>query len=264
MPDKYHLYLDESETHTNGKKRIFCIAGIIVKKEVHDNFLVSEVNDIKKKLWGNISINNNQYILHEKDIRFAQNQNNKFKLHEIDPIYRIFKDNRPSSLLYNGLEKIINNPEITVIGGCIVSNEIYKHYDNHILPEKQLIIMQVLLENFCHFLRSKKAEGHIFYEAVEEKANNLMRRRFNHIELMGTMYVSPKAIQDHIVDMQFPNKTENVVGLQIADFIPNNIVRKVGGKPKHRFNLNEAIRLSRYDGGIMKHDKFGVKIIPRS
>ncbi|WP_117161457.1 DUF3800 domain-containing protein [Paraliobacillus sp. X-1268] len=263
MSDRYHLYLDESETHTNGKNKIFCIAGIIVKEDVHNNVLAKEINSMKEQIWGSVAINNNKYILHEKDIRFAQNRNNKFKLNEIDPIYHIFKHNRTSNVLYNGLENIVGKHEVTVIGGCIVEKEIYKHYDDYILPDKQLIIMQVILENFCHFLRSRKAEGVIFYEAVEEKANNIMRRRFNHIELMGTMYISPEAIQKHIIDLRFPNKSENVAGLQIADFIPNNIVRKVGNKKKHRFNLYEPIRVSRYDGSIMKREKFGVKVIPK-
>ncbi len=163
MADIYHLYLDESETHdtdARGKwlNKAFCIAGVIAKSEFHGNILTAELNTIKRNIWGSIAIEDN-YILHEKDIRFVQNKHNKYKLNQVDSKYHIFKHNRCSSLLYKGLENMLNHAEVTVIGGCIVEDEIHRHFDKAIFTEKSLIIMQVVLENFCHFLQANNGMG---------------------------------------------------------------------------------------------------------
>lgn len=259
MTVEYHLYLDESETHFNSLRKHFCIAGIIVEKNYHDTTLTADLNAIKNSIWGNTS-----YILHEKDIRFAQNRMNRYLLSNVDPHYRIFQHNRPNNLLYNGLKNIVQKPDVTVIGGCIVEDDLYNHYDRRSLPDRTLIIMQVIIENFCNFLKRNNAKGRIFYEWVDEPFNNTLRRRFNQVELTGTMYVNSKTIQDLIYNIQFPKKNENIPGLQVADFVPGNLARHIAGKPRSQFNLSDAVRIARYDGGIMKHDRFGVKIIPRN
>jgi Protein of unknown function (DUF3800) len=261
MPKEYLLFLDESETHTHFKNKVFCIAGIIVEKNFHDNVLKNEINDIKELIWGLNAVDNNKYILHEKDIKEVQNKNN-YKP-KVDPIYHAFKYPRNTNVLNKGLKKILGFEEVTVIGACVVNDEISKHYHDDIITKRELIAMQVILENFCHFLQRNNGYGNVYYESIGIVENNRMRRRFNLIEVMGTMYVSSEAIQQRIINIHFPLKQDNVPGLQVADFIPNSIARKVAKKKKRKPNIDNDIRLARYDGGIMKHDKFGVKVIPK-
>ncbi|MCD2347409.1 DUF3800 domain-containing protein [Clostridium guangxiense] len=270
MQNIYHLYLDESETHDLDSNkswinRIFCIAGIIVKKEDNEDILSKKLNQIKVDIWGDLP-NPTGLILHEKDIRFAQNGFNKYKLNEISSEYHRFRARRYSKILYKGLGDLISSDKITVIGGCIVLDELIKYYSEEILTDQYLVATQIILENFCHFLQKNNGIGYVFYESREEHQNKDIRMRFNQIKTMGTMYISPYAMQRNLIHIDFPSKSENVAGLQVADFLPNNIVRKVSGglynKKMHEFNLYQPIRKSRYDGGFKLFNRFGIKIMP--
>lgn len=265
MSDIYHLYLDESETHEtdpSGKwyNQVFCIAGIIVKEDYHQNYIIPEVNKIKQNIWPEIA-NNSSIILHEKEIRFALNPHNKFLLKKVSSEYRRFNNQNNARKLFNGLGKIVRQPDVTIIGGCIVVDELHRAYNANILSNKSLIAMQVILENYCHFLNNHHGIGKIFYEAIGDDQSKEMCLRFHHIKAMGTMYVSPYAIQQSIISIDFPKKPENIAGLQIADFIPNDIAREVLNKKQHQFNINKEINMSKYDGMIGNKSRYGVKIM---
>jgi hypothetical protein len=119
------------------------------------------------------------------------------------------------------------------------------------------------MENFSHFYKATMVlEGSSMSQSETNRINRLSLR-FHQIKAMGTMYVSPYAMQSLILDIQFPKKSDNIAGLQVADFIPNDIARDIAGKKSHRFNLNKVVKRSQYDGGLTRSDKFGVKIIPR-
>lgn len=264
--DVYHLYLDESETHdmdSVGKwvNQIFCIGGIVVKEDIHNNFVIPKISSLKNQIWSD-KPNYNDLIFHEKDIKFAQNNKNKYRLNEVNEEYRRFRARRYNKMLYSGIEDLLSNPDIFVMAGCIIDNELKKHYHKDISTDKYLIALQILIENYCHFLKSKNAVGLIFYESIGDAQNNFIRRRFNLIENMGTMYVNPKAVQNLISNIYFPLKGDNIAGLQVADFIPNIVTRKVANKNLGEFNIYQTIRTSRYDGGLGKYDRFGIKIMP--
>jgi len=76
------------------------------------------------------------------------------------------------------------------------------------------------------------------------------------------MFINPKAMQRHIKELDFPNKSENVIGLQVADFVPNNFARRYAGLDKLKFNINNALWKSLYDGDIKKSSRFGMKLMP--
>lgn len=267
MSNFYNLYLDESETHntdSSGKwiNQVFCISGIIVKEDFHNSFVIPEINKIKKEIWSDLPDYLDK-ILHEKEIRYVQNPNNKYKLNKVKSEYIRFGNPNNSMKLFTGLEKIIRQKEITIIGSCIVIDELNRNFHPEILSNKSLIAMQIIMENFCHFLKLNNGVGRIFYESIEDEPDKQMCLRFHHIKATGTMYVNPHAIQKMIISIDFPKKGDNIAGLQVADFIPNDIAREIAKKKKHQFNLCNVIRRREYDGNMVRKDKYGVKIIPR-
>lgn len=255
--DKYHLYLDESETHINGTNRIFCLAGIIVKEDDFNTVLKPRLDNLKQQVFHDLT-NPTDYILHEKDIRSAQ----KNKMKNINPEFRRFKQAHYSRMLYNELEQIVQSSSCKVIGSCIHMDDLNKHFNKKIVSQNYLIAFQIILENFCHFLERVNGTGHVFYESRDEKPDSIVRMQFNHVKAMGSMYVNPYAMQRHIREIDFPNKLENNAGLQIADFIPNPFARKVLEKKQYKFNIYKTLRLVRYDGGIYKGNRFGIKVMP--
>lgn len=266
MVKKYNLYLDESETHDSGDNRIFCIAGVIIEEENYNKIIVPELSRIKKLIWSDLP-NPEELVLHEKDVRFANNRSNRHDLHKIKPEFHRFQSNENTRQLYTELGKLYHLNSITVIGACVSLKDLDTYFHRDILSDKYLICMQILLENYCHFLQRHNGYGHVFYESREEHQDKEIRMRFNHIMAIGSMYINPYAVQRHLTGITFPTKFSNIEGLQIADFVPNDLARKALSKKinvnkKNRFNISNNIRKARYDGGLSKYDRFGFKIMP--
>jgi hypothetical protein len=202
----YNLYLDESETHNNyGEERVFCIAGIIVEENNFKNLIVPSMNKLKRKIWSDIK-NPEAVVLHEKDIRFANNFRNRRYLNQIGSEFHRFSQNSNIRTLYKEIENIYSLNLMTVIGSCVILDDLYKYFHTDIISDKYIICMQILLENFCQFLKVHNSTGHIFCESRGEVLDKEIRMKFNHIKAMGSMYISPYAIQTHLNDISFPAK----------------------------------------------------------
>jgi hypothetical protein len=124
--------------------------------------------------------------------------------------------------------------------------------------------MQIILENYTHFLYQNGAVGKIIYESRDTQ-DKIMLMRFYEVSTIGTMYIQPYAIQQRISQILFVSKQKNICGLQVADFIPNQIARKKSGmniKPSV-INLTNNIFLKSYDGGNGNSSRYGIKVVPR-
>lgn len=263
----YNLYLDESETFDEDSKTkersncIFGIAGIIVEETYANDGLKKEINNIKKKLWEKEYKDYEELILHEKDVKQANNAYNKYLLNKCEVHNRIFKNKDTIANLYRDLEKIIRNGQVITLGACIRKDELKKLYSSDIQNDRYLMALQIIMENFVHFLVKNNAKGRIIYEHIGEYQTKELRMRFNMIKTMGTLFISPEVIQERLIDIEFPKKEDNNAGLQVADFIPNVIIRKIAGKKLEKYNIYNKIRASAYKGNGNK-DKYGIKILP--
>lgn len=261
MSDIYYLFLDESESHdSNGDNRVFCIAGFIIKENDYNN-LESDIMSLKQIIWNDLPQPEN-IVMHEQDIRYANNRHNRGKLNKINSEFHRFKENSITRQLYDELKNVIEKNPITIIGSCVLLDKLNNYFSKEIVSDKYLIAMQIVLENFIHFLQKNSGVGYIFYESREEPNDKEVRMRFNHIKAIGSMFISPYAIQKHLVEINFPPKNSNMAGLQLADFIPNNFARKHGVNNKHRINIYNSVRKIRYDGGLSNQNRFGIKVMP--
>ena len=156
---------------------------------------------------------------------------------------------------------IIKKYNIATLGVCVNKSVLMKNYPGE--TNAQLTIaLQMLLENYCHFLEHMHATGDICYESLQEPGNQELRQRFYELEALGTMYYTSHFFQTHIGDIRFENKVDNLAGLQLADFIPNTYARKCARiKPKHD-EFKKCVLQQAYDGGISNRPKFGLKMIP--
>lgn len=254
----YNLYLDESETHKNNKDYHFCIAGIIVEDTIDKTVLKTDLDNLKKSIWGDLE-NTSDIVLHEKEVKDA-NRSRK----NINTQYLRFKKDETVKKLYSNLNKIIVNNNLYTIGVSLSKNKLNEYYPKSLRhSDEWAIAMQLLIENFTHFLKMNNGRGQIYYEHISEDHKKKMRQRFYTIKSTGTMYISPYEIQACLMGITFPNKSENISGLQIADFIPNDIARKHAGlKVKKNMTLRKSILRKAYDGGLKDKSRFGQKMIP--
>ncbi len=79
------------------------------------------------------------------------------------------------------------------------------------------------------------------------------------------MYVNSRSIQKYIRNIDFPSKQDNIVGLQLADFIPNQIAKKSINKKiyANTKDFNTNIYRKTYDGQCGNKNRFGIRTIPK-
>lgn len=254
----YSLYLDESLTHTNFNNQFFCMAGVIINDDVYINKISPMINRLKCSVWNHVS-DPTKNVLHQKEItavNLGKNVNN------VNPINSIFKQNHKVKEVYDGLKNILNPKDIKVIGCCINIDEIDRYFHKNIVTDKYFMAIQIILENYCHFLQSNNSLGRIFYESRGEQPDSELRFKINQIRAIGSMFVKPHSMQQYIVSINFPCKTENIIGLQIADFIPNTFARYYAGKKQQKFNIYQPARKCKYDGNLGNFNRFGIKYVP--
>ena len=252
---KYTLYLDESITHSGSQRnQIFCMAGIIIK-DTDYSIICNEIDNIKTQIWHdqqNPTIN----VIHQKEVNEAQHGR------LTRPEFARFRQNRYCKILYDGLNTLLGINLMIVVGSCINLDNLNRYFCNGIKTDKYLVALQLVLENFCHFLCLNNGVGEIVYESRNEVDNERMRTRFYNIKLMGSMYIDTNTMIDRLTTIRFFKKEDNNIGLQVADFSPNYFARLQLNKPQKRFNIDNELRKCRYDGGLNLRDRFGVKNMP--
>ena len=255
----YTLYMDESETFNSNGDKYFVMSGVIIKNSNYPN-IEKELNKVKRIVWNNAA-GCEQYILHEKDISFASKQTNSRKLNTIPTCYHIFRSKKKVVLLYNELSKLFKNTDIVTMGVCLDKSALYSCYGKDKLNNQLTIAIQLLIEHYCQFLIKKGTTGDICYEAMQPEQNTKIQQRIYELKALGTLYYAPKTIQDHLKQIQFVAKTDNLAGLQLADFVPNTLGRyQAGKKPKNK-DFAKNVRRKLYDGGMNDKYKFGFKVL---
>lgn len=255
---RYTLYLDESEVPSDNGDRFFVIGGVIIRNGYHESKIVPELEKLKKKIWEN-DTNYASHILHELEInKVFRGDVNNAKAYNL-----VFKNNEEKyKQMYNGIYHILNDRNIYTIAACINHTELEKHYAKEEMNDRFAVLMQIIIENYCHFLIKHNGTGDICYEAMMRSQNEKIERRFCHLKSIGTMYYSSSEVISLLKNINFVDKTANCAGLQLADFIPNALGRTQAHKDPKYEKLPKIIKKRLYHGNMGRKDRYGFKIIP--
>lgn len=197
--------------------------------------------------------------MHEKDVNFANFRLNSKRLPDVPACYHIFRDKRKVLLLYNELSKLFKDAPLYTIGVCQDKSVLFARYGENNLNNQLTIAIQLLIEHYCQFLIMNRTTGAICYEAMQPEQNAKIQQRIYELKALGTMYYSSGTIQNYLRDIYFVPKSENMAGLQLADFVPNTLGRYAAMmKPKNR-EFSRSVRDKLYDGNGDK--RFGFKIL---
>lgn len=254
---EYTLYIDESETFNSAGDKYFVMSGVIIKDSDYPE-IEDKLNRVKKKIWDNAQ-GCEKNILHEKDVGFAGFRLNSNRLSGILACCHVFRDKNKVLLLYNELSKLFKSVPLYTIGVCQDKSVLFKKYGEGSLNNQLTIAIQLLIEHYCQFLIMNGATGAICYEAMQPEQNAKIQQRIYELKALGTMYYSSGTIQNYLKDIRFVPKSENIAGLQLADFVPNTLGRYAARmKPKNR-ELSRSVRDRLYDGNGDK--RFGFKLL---
>jgi len=244
----YTLYLDE--INPNDPFKYFCLAGILVRDDIYKEQIIPEVNNLKNKVFGTTDI-----ILHEIEAHSAK----------YGTPYYIFRKNPEKKREYwDGVRQLFSDSDFKVLAVAVEEAEINRLYPSK--KDRYFIALQVILENYVHFLmhHGPEAKGSIVIESRNPGQDSKLSILFRDLIKIGTLFFYNVHLQDHLTTISFPKKEENIIGLQIADMIPNPLNRYLSevNQKEATGNLIEMILEKAYDGFVGKRDRFGIKVIP--
>lgn len=216
---------------------------MVVEKSIYENNVRPETVKLKKECFGDENI-----ILHEIDIRKKQGE------------YKgITKEQQ--EIFFSKLDKLFENNEIEVLAVSINLDDLDMLYGTNERNDIYYIALQLLMENYVHFLISNEGKGQLYLESTDAVNNSKLQNLFHMLKATGTLFMKKEVLQDRLGAISFPIKSDNIIGLQLADFIPNVLARKALGKEQKNFSIYKGIENKLYDGKIDRKDKFGFKII---
>ncbi|MCM1125685.1 MAG: DUF3800 domain-containing protein [Lachnospiraceae bacterium] len=239
---EYYLFLDESKPNTNFQN--FTLGGVAIEKEKYELEIKPDVKKIKIDCFGS-----DQVILHEIDIRKKEG--------DFEGITK-----RQQSDFFNRLGHLfIDNDFLTVFAVSINLSDLDKLYKAEDRNDIYYIALQLLMENYVQFLSVHEGKGYIYLETTDDVNNAKLQNLFHLLKATGTLFVKKETLQARLHTINFAIKSENNIGLQLADFIPNALARKALGKSQKPFSIIDGINERLYDGGVGLRERFGFKII---
>lgn len=239
---EYILFLDESKPNSNFQN--FTLGGVAIEKNNYEQIVKPFIKKLKIDIFENPDV-----ILHEIEIRTKKGS---FENISIDQQKNFFEK-------LNGL--FLESDFIHVFAVSANIDEINKLYKLKDRNDIYYITLQLLMENFAHFLSSNNGVGTIFLESTDNVNNAKLQNLFYQLKATGTLFYKREMLQEHLSTINFCLKTDNVIGLQLADFIPNVIARLVLGKKQKNFSILEGITARLYDGQVQIPERFGCKVI---
>lgn len=180
------------------------------------------------------------------------------------PEYAKFNKRVERKKIYSELKKVFVDNQMTIVGSSLCEDDLKRYYcvSGRNEQDSALVTMQLLLENFCHFLCANNGIGRIIYESRELLENERLRDRYYHMKLMGSMYMDKNTAEKRLLGIDFIDKDENCAGLQIADFVPLGFARDHAGMNQGNPNIFSTLKFHRYDGNQNMRDRFGIKYMP--
>ena len=242
---RYYLFLDESKPNGTNIKHI-CLGGVIIEEETYKKIIIKDINAIKNLVFGNTEV-----ILHESELRVAKGD------------YSEMRKPEKRSLFWNELNRVFTNVNITTIGAAIDIEKYKSIYESSSLNDEYFIVLQIVLENFIHFLQKNDAIGSVYIESRDYKKDKELRNIYYKIIANGTLYLNANSFQDKLLDsLNFAIKEDNNIVVQLADFVPGTLNRKCNGLNPKIPSISAAIESNLYSGTCNLSERFGFKVMP--
>ena len=160
MIKRYTLFLDESETHKHDlvtrsdSDYHFCMAGVIVAEDDYAD-LQNSVNQLKRNVWPELG-NPENVILHQ--MRLIEAEKGRLDTSKY-PEYAKFNRRSERKKFYDELKNVFVHNKLTIVGSSVNEDNLKQYYwvTGKNKQDQYLVAMQLLLENYCHFLCTNNA-----------------------------------------------------------------------------------------------------------
>ena len=216
MTKHYYLYIDECGDQNlesfSPTFPIFTLCGILVADDKVEQ-LNQQVKDLKKQFWGDKNI-----ILHSRDIRKCQKG------------FEILFDLNIKQHFYEAINHILAQNNVYVIVSCSIMKEPYiRQFGklNDVYGQSLSFVIERAI--FCVDNKVPEGEGRI-HSIVERRGKREDKALLGYyLQLLekGTYWVDALRMKDRMESFEFKWKSDDVIGLQIADLIAYPLTRHV-------------------------------------
>lgn len=214
MADNYVLYLDECGDQNlssfDPQFPIFTLCGVVVSEE-QDKLLADRINSLKMDIWNNTNI-----ILHSRDIRKCQNG------------FEVLFDLEVKKHFLESVNAILGD-DIYIIICCAILKEPYiRQYGK--LNDVYGLSLSYIMERVVFYLDSVVKDNIELRTVIErrgKKEDKSLLNYYNQLLDRGTYWVNGERMREYFKRFDMRWKSENVIGLQVADLIAYPITRHV-------------------------------------
>ena len=214
MADNYVLYLDECGDQNlssfDPQFPIFTLCGVVVSEE-QDELLADRINSLKIDIWNNTNI-----ILHSRDIRKCQNG------------FEVLFDLEVKKRFIESVNDILGD-DIYIIICCAILKEPYiRQYGK--LNDVYGLSLSYIMERVVFYLDSvgkNNIELRTVIERRGKKEDKSLLNYYNQLLDRGTYWVNGDRMRRYFKRLDMRWKSENIVGLQVADLVAYPITRHV-------------------------------------
>lgn len=212
--NKYYLFLDEcgdqNLTSFDPSFPIFTLCGIIVSQEQLD-IITEKINALKKEFWGDKKV-----ILHSRDIRKCQNG------------FELFFDLDVKRRFYEQINEILKEKMYVIVCCSILKEPYIRQYGrlNDVYGQSLSYIMErtvFYLDNFAN----NSIHLTTIVECRGKKEDKALLDYYNKVSDRGTYWVTSARIKNYFKEFEMRRKSDNLIGLQIADLVAYPITRHV-------------------------------------
>ena len=214
MAEKYMLYLDECGDQNlssfDPQFPIFTLCGIVVS-EAQNRVLNEKINALKLEIWNNTNI-----ILHSRDIRKCQNG------------FEVLFDLEIKKRFLESVNAILGDDLYVIISCAILKEPYIRQYGR--LTYVYGLSLSYIMERVVFYLDSIREEDIELCTIIErrgKKEDMSLLSYYNQLLDKGTYWVSNARIRKYFKRFDMRWKSENIVGLQVADLIAYPITRHV-------------------------------------
>ena len=214
MADNFVLYLDECGDQNlssfDPQFPIFTLCGVVVS-EAQDELLADRINLLKRDIWNNTNI-----ILHSRDIRKCQNG------------FEVLFDLEVKKRFIESVNAILGD-DIYIIICCAILKESYiRQYGK--LNDVYGLSLSYIMERVVFYLDSVGKDNIELRTVIErrgKKEDKSLLNYYNQLLDRGTYWVNGERMRRYFKRFDMRWKSENIVGLQVADLVAYPITRHV-------------------------------------
>lgn len=261
---RYRLYIDETGTQTlkaAHADRFLCLAGIIMRQDVHDGPFTLRLNELKASFFG-VTPPGVPLILHRRDMVRGE-----------PPFELLTSDAKFQASFEEAWLDLVGNSSYLALAGAI---DKVAHRDKYKVWQfdPYHYCLEVLVERFVKWLDRHKFVGDVLVESRGKWADKRLKKAYSHFYQSGNGAVSAAKAQRVLLsrEIKFANKSDDVAGHQLADSLAHPLLRylkseKLGVAPASGFGarivqeLMRQPRLARHPQ-TGKFDGWGLKWLP--